>query len=165
MLLPGGVFNTLPFWCSLWHLIVLLLSVPLGCLFLLLLRVVSLYGSILLLLPCMLFVFVLVLLFLLLRLLLRSILILSLRLLSVFLVFALVRTPLSMLGGRLTFVVPGLLGLVLLLLGTILLVDVLLALCVGCSRDSESQRENCCADESDYFQGVPPMLLISSLDL
>ena len=107
-----------------------------------------------------LFVFVLVGLFLLLRPVLRSVLILFLRLLSVFLVVALVRTLLSMLWGWLTFLVPGL-SVLILLLGTILLVAVLLALCVGCSRDSESQRQNCCADESDYFQGVPPLFLIA----
>src|SRR5712692_956200 len=62
------------------------------------------------------------------------------------LVLALPQLLLSMLLFRL-----GLLVLALLLFGMVLLFAVLLLLCVGRSSDSEKQRQNGCAGDSNYF--------------
>lgn len=158
MRLPGAVLDPLPFLCSLGRLIVSLLGLYLPVTSFLLLRVFSLHILVFLLLLRMLLVVVL----LLLSMFLRSIIPLYLLGMSSLLALLLMLRFLSMLRARLAFLVSGLFVLDL-LLGTIPLVAVLIPLCVGCSRGSESQGQNCCTYKSGNFQGVPPLLRVANI--
>src|ERR1022692_4260851 len=75
-------------------------------------------------------------------------------LLGVLLLLILFRPLLSMLLRR-----PGLRGLGLLLFGMILFFARLLVLGIGRTRDSEKQRQNGCAGNSNYFQRVSLLIL------
>jgi hypothetical protein len=140
MLLPGALPDPLLFLRASW-----LFIAPL-CLNTLLLVVLVLP---LLLLSTLLLLVVLVLPLLLLGVILLSVLVLPLLLLSTLLLLVILVLPLLLLSMLLFGL--GLLLSALLLIGMVLLVTPLLLLCVARSSDSEKQRQDGCASESNCF--------------